>query len=97
MLNVLLQAPRPLPPFNDPARDFRIQNQPLWLNCNFLDRQLGLILTPKAAGDVEKTTLMSLAIGIVTPKIRTFMDIRELTETAFVMRRQDVTSVTSKG
>ncbi|NOY97876.1 MAG: multidrug transporter [Chloroflexi bacterium] len=31
MLKIILQAPRPLPPFNEPARDLRIQNQPLWL------------------------------------------------------------------
>ncbi|PIU90567.1 MAG: multidrug transporter, partial [Anaerolineae bacterium CG06_land_8_20_14_3_00_57_67] len=32
MLKVILQAPRPIPPFNEPARDLRIQNKPLWLN-----------------------------------------------------------------
>ncbi len=31
MLKVILQAPRPIPPFNEPARDLRIQNVPLWL------------------------------------------------------------------
>lgn len=97
MLKVILQAPRPIPPFNEPARDLRIQNKPLWLNHNFLDRQQGFIVTPNAEGEVEKTPLMSLAIGIVAPKIRTFTDIREITETAVELRRQDVTSVTSKG
>jgi hypothetical protein len=97
MLKVLLQAPRPIPPFNEPARDLRIQNKPLWLNHNFLDRQQGFIVTPNAEGEVEKTSLMSLAIGILTPKMQTFTDIREITETAVEMRRQDVTSVTSKG
>ena len=97
MLKVLLQVPRPIPPFNEPARDLRIQNKPLWLNHNFLDRQQGFIVTPNAEGEVEKTPLMSLAIGIVMPKIQTFTDIREITETAVEMRRQDVTSVTSKG
>lgn len=97
MLKVLLQAPRPIPPFNGPARDLRIQNKPLWLNHNFLDRQQGFIVTPNAEGEVEKISLMSLAIGILTPKMQTFTDIREITETAVEMRRQDVTSVTSKG
>jgi len=97
MLKVILQAPRPTPPFNEPARDIRIQNKPLWLNHNFLDRQQGFIVTPNAKGEVEKTPLMSLAIGIVKPKIQTFTDIREITETAVELRRQDVTSVTSKG
>jgi hypothetical protein len=32
MLKVILQAPRYIPPFNEPARDLRIQNRPLWLN-----------------------------------------------------------------
>jgi UDP-N-acetylglucosamine diphosphorylase / glucose-1-phosphate thymidylyltransferase / UDP-N-acetylgalactosamine diphosphorylase / glucosamine-1-phosphate N-acetyltransferase / galactosamine-1-phosphate N-acetyltransferase len=31
MLKIILQAKRPIPPFNEPARDLRIQNQPLWL------------------------------------------------------------------
>ena len=32
MLKVILQAPRHIPPFNEAARDLRIQNKPLWLN-----------------------------------------------------------------
>jgi acetyltransferase-like isoleucine patch superfamily enzyme len=32
MLKVILNAPRPITPFNEPARDLRIQNIPLWLN-----------------------------------------------------------------
>ncbi len=32
MLKIILQAPRHIPPFNEPARDLRIQNKPLWLN-----------------------------------------------------------------
>ncbi|MEI7846233.1 MAG: DapH/DapD/GlmU-related protein [Chloroflexota bacterium] len=31
MLKIILQAPRSIPPFNEPARDLRIQNVPLWL------------------------------------------------------------------
>lgn len=31
MLKIILQAPRPIQPFNEPARDLRIQNTPLWL------------------------------------------------------------------
>lgn len=31
MLKIILQAPRPISPFNEPARDLRIQNVPLWL------------------------------------------------------------------
>src|SRR5512138_1247390 len=32
MLKVILPAPRPITPFNEPARDLRIQNTPLWLH-----------------------------------------------------------------
>ena len=32
MLKIILQAPRPIPPFNEPARDLRVQNLPLWLH-----------------------------------------------------------------
>src|SRR6185503_10381980 len=31
MLKVILNAPHPISPFNEPARDLRIQNNPLWL------------------------------------------------------------------
>lgn len=31
MFKIILQAPRPIQPFNEPARDLRIQNTPLWL------------------------------------------------------------------
>ncbi len=32
MLKVILHASHSIPPFNEPARDLRIQNKPLWLN-----------------------------------------------------------------
>jgi carbonic anhydrase/acetyltransferase-like protein (isoleucine patch superfamily) len=32
MLKVILNASHPITPFNEPARDLRIQNQPLWLH-----------------------------------------------------------------
>jgi carbonic anhydrase/acetyltransferase-like protein (isoleucine patch superfamily) len=32
MLKLILPAPRSIPPFNEPARDLRIQNMPLWLS-----------------------------------------------------------------
>jgi acetyltransferase-like isoleucine patch superfamily enzyme len=31
MLKIILQAPKAIPPFNEPARDLRIKNVPLWL------------------------------------------------------------------
>jgi len=47
MLKVILQAPRHILPFNEPARDLRIQNKPLWLNqrdllAPYVDRELEL-------------------------------------------------------
>jgi acetyltransferase-like isoleucine patch superfamily enzyme len=32
MLKIILNAPHPITPFNEPARDLRIQNSPLWLH-----------------------------------------------------------------
>ena len=32
MFKVILNAPHPITPFNEPARDLRIQNNPLWLH-----------------------------------------------------------------
>lgn len=32
MLKIILNAPHPITPFNEPARDLRIQNRPLWLH-----------------------------------------------------------------
>jgi UDP-N-acetylglucosamine diphosphorylase / glucose-1-phosphate thymidylyltransferase / UDP-N-acetylgalactosamine diphosphorylase / glucosamine-1-phosphate N-acetyltransferase / galactosamine-1-phosphate N-acetyltransferase len=45
MLKVILQAPRYISPFNEPARDLRIQNKPLWLNqrdllAPYIDREI---------------------------------------------------------
>jgi carbonic anhydrase/acetyltransferase-like protein (isoleucine patch superfamily) len=47
MLKVILQAPRHISPFNEPARDLRIQNKPLWLNqrdllAPYVDREIEL-------------------------------------------------------
>ena len=64
---------------------------------NFMDRQQGFILAANAEGQMEKTPLMSFSIGIVTPKQQSFADIREITELAADVRRQDVPATTSKG
>jgi UDP-N-acetylglucosamine diphosphorylase / glucose-1-phosphate thymidylyltransferase / UDP-N-acetylgalactosamine diphosphorylase / glucosamine-1-phosphate N-acetyltransferase / galactosamine-1-phosphate N-acetyltransferase len=50
MLKVILKSTRPLRPFNEPARDLRIHNQPLWL----LQRDL---LAPYTTRDLEIDTL----------------------------------------
>lgn len=64
---------------------------------NFMDRQQGYIMAAGADGRMEKTPLMTLAIGIVTPKQQTFADIREITEMAAEVRRQDMPGTDSKG
>jgi len=64
---------------------------------NFLDRQQGYIMAASPEGRMEKTPLMTLSIGIVTPKQQAFADIREITEMAAEVRRQDSPSATSKG
>jgi PleD family two-component response regulator len=64
---------------------------------NFMDRQQGFILTPGADGQMEQTPLMSLAIGIVTPSQQPFADIREITELAAEVRRQDAPGSPPKG
>ncbi len=64
---------------------------------NFMDRQLGFILAANAEGQSEKTPLMTFSIGIVTPKQQSFADIREITELAADVRRQDSPLAASKG
>ncbi len=64
---------------------------------NFMDRQQGFIMAANAEGQMEKTPLMTLSIGIVTPKQQSFADIREITELAADVRRQDVPQPASKG
>lgn len=64
---------------------------------NFMDRQQGFIMAANAEGQPEKTPLMSLSIGVVTPTQQDFADIREITELAAEVRRQDAPGAASKG
>ncbi len=63
---------------------------------NFIDRQQGFIMATDPEGRPEKTPLMSLSIGIVTPRQQVFADIREITELAAEVRRQDIPGVSLK-
>ena len=63
---------------------------------NFMDRQQGFILAANGENQMEKTPLMTFSIGIVTPKQQSFADIREITELAADVRRQDVPGVATK-
>jgi UDP-N-acetylglucosamine diphosphorylase / glucose-1-phosphate thymidylyltransferase / UDP-N-acetylgalactosamine diphosphorylase / glucosamine-1-phosphate N-acetyltransferase / galactosamine-1-phosphate N-acetyltransferase len=76
MIKVILQAPRHITPFNEPARDLRIQNKPLWLNQRDL-------LAPYVSREVE------LAAGARLPVLREpmlvyrdnlFFDLQYITE-----------------
>ena len=64
---------------------------------NFMDRQQGFIMAANAEGQMEKTPLMTFSIGIVTPKQQSFADIREITELAADVRRQDTPLSATKG
>lgn len=62
---------------------------------NFIDRQQGFIQAPKAEGGVEKVGFMTLSVGIVSPSVHSFADIREITELAADARRQDAAASTA--
>ncbi len=64
---------------------------------NFLDRQQGYIMVSNPEGKMEKVPLMTLAVGVITPKMQSFADIREITELAAEMRRQDAAGAVSRG
>lgn len=56
---------------------------------SFIDREQGYILTEAADGSKQQTTLMTLAVGGVSPTDYDFSDIREITELAAEARRQN--------
>jgi len=56
---------------------------------NFIDRQQGFVQAPTADGTTVKVPFMSISIGIVSPSMQSFSDIREITELAAEARRQD--------
>jgi PleD family two-component response regulator len=64
---------------------------------NFMDRQQGFIMAPGENGQMQKTPLMTLGIGMVSPSTHVFADIREITELAAEERRQDSLSSSAKG
>jgi PleD family two-component response regulator len=56
---------------------------------NFIDRQQGFVQAPTADGTTVKVPFMTLSVGIVSPSMQSFSDIREITELAAEARRQD--------
>ncbi|MCX8060967.1 MAG: response regulator [Anaerolineales bacterium] len=63
--------------------------QEVLTHYNFLDREQGYLLVTDDSGRAIKTPLMTLAVGVISPKEHTFTDIRELTELAAEARRVD--------
>src|SRR5512147_245259 len=56
---------------------------------NFMDRQQGFVNAPSADGTTVKVPFMTMSVGIVSPSLQSFADIREITELAAEARRQD--------
>jgi len=56
---------------------------------NFMDRQQGFVQAPSTDGTTVKVPFMTMSIGIVSPSLQSFSDIREITELAAEARRQD--------
>jgi diguanylate cyclase (GGDEF)-like protein len=56
---------------------------------NFMDRQQGFVNAPSSDGTTEKVPFMTMSVGIVSPSMQSFSDIREITELAAEARRQD--------
>ena len=56
---------------------------------NFIDRQQGFVQAPTADGTTVKVPFMTMSVGIVSPSMQSFSDIREITELAAEARRQD--------
>jgi PleD family two-component response regulator len=56
---------------------------------NFMDRQQGFVQAPAADGTTIKVPFMTMSVGVVSPSMQSFADIREITELAAEARRQD--------
>jgi hypothetical protein len=54
-----------------------------------MDRQQGFVQAPAADGTTIKVPFMTMSVGIVSPSMQSFADIREITELAAEARRQD--------
>jgi GGDEF domain-containing protein len=56
---------------------------------NFMDRRQGFMQSPNVDGTISETSFMTMSIGIVLPRLQSFVDIREITELSAEARRQD--------
>lgn len=59
---------------------------------NFMDRQQGFVQTTSSDGESVQNPLMTMAMGVISPKEHRFADIREITEMAAEARRLDPTA-----
>jgi len=66
----------------------RFDNEVL-THYNFMDRQQGFVQTPSPDGAMVKVPFMTMSVGVVSPSVQSFADIREITELAAEARRQD--------
>ena len=76
MLKVILQAPRHIAPFNEPARDLRIHNKPLWLNQRDL-------LAPYITREIELPAGAHLPLShepMIVYRDNLFFDVHYITE-----------------
>lgn len=67
-------------------------SEQIMTHYNFVDRQQGYIQAPDDKGQMQKSPLMSISVGLVSPSTHEFSDIREITELASEERRQDAVS-----
>jgi acetyltransferase-like isoleucine patch superfamily enzyme len=78
MLKIILNAPNPIMPFCEPARDLRIQNAPLWLwqrnlLAPYVTRELELKTGMRLPAVHEPTLVYRDNLFFDEPYIRTFM------------------------
>jgi len=64
-------------------------NSEVQSHYNFMDRQQGFVQVPAADGTTTKAPFMTMSVGVVSPNVQSFADIREITEMAAEARRQD--------
>jgi PleD family two-component response regulator len=64
-------------------------DQEVQTHYNFIDRQQGFVNAPAPDGTTVKVPFMTMSVGVVSPSVHSFADIREITELAAEARRQD--------
>jgi hypothetical protein len=64
-------------------------DQEVLTHYNFMDRQQGFVNAPAVDGTTVKVPFMTMSVGVVSPSVHSFADIREITELAAEARRQD--------